>query len=76
MKIMIHLERNKQRTEREGEHGGGVTLVPAGCRSHGHCRGNHSHQPDGVSVGDHGKDGSGVVLPGPAGPKLKSDPIG
>lgn len=37
------------------EHGSGVTLVLAGRRSHGYCRGNHSHQPDGISVGDHGK---------------------
>lgn len=48
---------------------GGVTLVPAGCRSPGRCCGNHSHQPDGISVGEHEKDGSGSVLPGPARPK-------
>lgn len=48
---------------------GGVTLVPAGCRSPGRCRGNHSHQPDGISVGEHEKDGSRSVLPGPAKPR-------
>lgn len=48
---------------------GGVTLVPAGCRSPGRCCGNHSHQPDGISVGEHQKDGSGSVLPGPARPQ-------
>lgn len=46
-----------------------MTLVPAGCRSPGRCCGNHSHQPDGISVGEHEKDGSGSVLPGPARPK-------
>lgn len=54
---------------------GGVTLVPAGCRSPGRCCGNHSHQPDGISVGEHEKDGSGSVLPGPARPKNNSGPI-
>lgn len=34
-----------------GEHAGSVTLVPAGLRSLGRCLGNHSHQPDGNSVG-------------------------
>ncbi|ROI64846.1 hypothetical protein DPX16_3393 [Anabarilius grahami] len=33
-----------------------VTLVSTGLRSHGRCRGNNSHQPDGISVGAHGKD--------------------
>lgn len=36
-----------------------MTLVPAG-----RCCGNHSHQPDGMCVGERGKDGSGSVLPG------------
>lgn len=44
-------------------------MVPAGCRSPGRCCGNHSHQPDGISVGEHQKDGSGSVLPGPARPQ-------
>ena len=48
-----------------------MTLVPAGCRSPGRCCGNHSHQPDGISVGEHEKDGSGSVLPGPA--RLRDD---
>lgn len=54
---------------------GGVTLVPAGCRSPGHCFGNHSRQPDGVSVGEREKDGSGSVLPGPARPRNNWGPI-
>ncbi|XDV49586.1 hypothetical protein PO909_018809 [Leuciscus waleckii] len=33
-----------------------VTLVSTGLRSHGRCRGNNSHQPDGISMGAHGKD--------------------
>lgn len=41
-------------------------MVPAGCRSPGHCFGNHSRQPDGISVGEREKDGSGSLLPGPA----------
>lgn len=45
-----------------------MTLVPAGCRSPGRCCGNHSHQPDGISVGEREKDGSGSALPGPAWP--------
>lgn len=44
-------------------------MIPAGCRSPGRCFGNHSHQPDGISVGEHEKDGSGSVLPGPARPQ-------
>lgn len=51
-----------------------MTLVPAGCRSPGRRSANHSHQPDGVSVGERGKDGSGSVLPGPAGPRNTSGP--
>lgn len=54
---------------------GGVTLVPAGCRSPGRCCGNHSHQPDGISVGEHEKDGSGSVLPGPARLRSNSGPV-
>lgn len=49
-------------------------MVPAGCRSPGRRSANHSHQPDGVSVGERGKDGSGSVLPGPAGPRNTSGP--
>lgn len=52
-----------------------MTLVPAGCRSPGRRSANHSHQPDGVSVGERGKDRSGSVLPGPAGPRNTSGPM-
>lgn len=50
-----------------------MTLVPAGCRSPGRCCGNHSRQPDGISVGEQEKDGSGSVLPGPARPPQKNN---
>lgn len=50
-------------------------MVPAGCRSPGRCCGNHSHQPDGISVGEHEKDGSGSVLPGPARLRSNSGPV-
>lgn len=45
-----------------------MTLVPAGCRSPGRCFGNHSRQPDGISVGEREKDGSGSLLPGEKAP--------